>query len=734
LFQVLNTPKENRFKNLDEQLDAFPYVNGNLFGEFLPMASFDSKMRMALLKCCRIDWSKISPAIFGSMFQSVMNPKERRNLGAHYTSEKNILKLIKPLFLDELWEEFEILKDNRNRLIEFHRKLSKLTFLDPACGCGNFLIITYRELRLLEIEVIKKLHGNQQVTSIDVLVNVSVNQFYGIEYEEFPARIAEVAMWLIDHQMNMMVGNEFGQYFVRLPLRQAATIVNGNALLIDWKDILQHQYSDIEAGETTLVLNEPVSEYTTINVKTKKLTIVDQRVLLSMKDTVAGAFDYIIGNPPFKGSAYQNQEQKSDMAHVFAGLKNYGMLDYVAAWYKKAAEYIMNTNAKVAFVSTNSIVQGEQPGILWTILFSLYKIKIHFAHRTFVWNNEAKGNAAVHVVIIGFANFNATTKVIYDYQGNSNEPFETKVKNINPYLVEGRDIVLNSIPNSICSAPRMQSGSAARDGGFLILTDDEKQELERRNPSVRIFLRRFISGDDFINNVKRWCIWLKEANPKDFRKVPEFQERFQAVRAFREASTRIGTKRMADLPYLFAEERQPENDFLLIPKVSSETRKYIPIAYLTKDHIVSDKTFVIPNTTLYHFGVITSQMHMTWMRATCGRMKSDYSYSNTIVYNNFPWPENQCRSQIEVIEEAVQEVLNQRANYDGSTLADLYNRNTMPASLVKAHNKLDRAVDQAYRSQPFTSEANRLEFLFSLYEKYTADLFTTKNQEKPRRK
>ena len=698
------------------------------------MASFDSKMRMALLKCCRIDWSKISPAIFGSMFQSVMNPKERRNLGAHYTSEKNILKLIKPLFLDELWEEFEILKDNRNRLIEFHRKLSKLTFLDPACGCGNFLIITYRELRLLEIEVIKKLHGNQQVTSIDVLVNVSVNQFYGIEYEEFPARIAEVAMWLIDHQMNMMVGNEFGQYFVRLPLRQAATIVNGNALLIDWKDILQHQYSDIEAGETTLVLNEPVSEYTTINVKTKKLTIVDQRVLLSMKDTVAGAFDYIIGNPPFKGSAYQNQEQKSDMAHVFAGLKNYGMLDYVAAWYKKAAEYIMNTNAKVAFVSTNSIVQGEQPGILWTILFSLYKIKIHFAHRTFVWNNEAKGNAAVHVVIIGFANFNATTKVIYDYQGNSNEPFETKVKNINPYLVEGRDIVLNSIPNSICSAPRMQSGSAARDGGFLILTDDEKQELERRNPSVRIFLRRFISGDDFINNVKRWCIWLKEANPKDFRKVPEFQERFQAVRAFREASTRIGTKRMADLPYLFAEERQPENDFLLIPKVSSETRKYIPIAYLTKDHIVSDKTFVIPNTTLYHFGVITSQMHMTWMRATCGRMKSDYSYSNTIVYNNFPWPENQCRSQIEVIEEAVQEVLNQRANYDGSTLADLYNRNTMPASLVKAHNKLDRAVDQAYRSQPFTSEANRLEFLFSLYEKYTADLFTTKNQEKPRRK
>lgn len=663
-----------------------------------------------------------------------MNPKERRNLGAHYTSEKNILKLIKPLFLDELWEEFEILKDNRNRLIEFHRKLSKLTFLDPACGCGNFLIITYRELRLLEIEVIKKLHGNQQVTSIDVLVNVSVNQFYGIEYEEFPARIAEVAMWLIDHQMNMMVGNEFGQYFVRLPLRQAATIVNGNALLIDWKDILQHQYSDIEAGETTLVLNEPVSEYTTINVKTKKLTIVDQRVLLSMKDTVAGAFDYIIGNPPFKGSAYQNQEQKSDMAHVFAGLKNYGMLDYVAAWYKKAAEYIMNTNAKVAFVSTNSIVQGEQPGILWTILFSLYKIKIHFAHRTFVWNNEAKGNAAVHVVIIGFANFNATTKVIYDYQGNSNEPFETKVKNINPYLVEGRDIVLNSIPNSICSAPRMQSGSAARDGGFLILTDDEKQELERRNPSVRIFLRRFISGDDFINNVKRWCIWLKEANPKDFRKVPEFQERFQAVRAFREASTRIGTKRMADLPYLFAEERQPENDFLLIPKVSSETRKYIPIAYLTKDHIVSDKTFVIPNTTLYHFGVITSQMHMTWMRATCGRMKSDYSYSNTIVYNNFPWPENQCRSQIEVIEEAVQEVLNQRANYDGSTLADLYNRNTMPASLVKAHNKLDRAVDQAYRSQPFTSEANRLEFLFSLYEKYTADLFTTKNQEKPRRK
>ena len=724
LFQVLNTTKENRFKTLDEQLAEFPYVNGKLFGENLPTASFDSKMRQALLDCCYVDWSKISPAIFGSMFQSVMNPKERRNLGAHYTSEINILKLIKPLFLDELWKEFESIKDNKNKLPDFHKKLSTFNFLDPACGCGNFLVITYRELRLLELEILRQQYKSQIATSIESIIWLDVDMMYGIEYEEFPARIAEVAMWLIDHQMNMQISNEFGQYFVRLPLKKAAKIVHANALQIEWGDLLKKQVIEVEAGDTTLILNEPSVEYQTVNVRTKNLTVIDQRSGTTEIITIKNSFDYILGNPPFIGSAYQNEMQKKDMELIFSGLKSYGMLDYVAAWYKKAAQLIVNTNTKVAFVSTNSITQGEQPGILWTILYNLYKTKIHFAHRTFSWSNEAKGKAAVHVVIIGFANFDTSNKTIYEYESIKSEPQAIRVKNINPYLVEGKDIVLLSVPQPICNVPKMQSGSAARDGGFLILQDDEKIVLEKENPLSAKYFRRFVSGDDFINNVVRWCIWLKDINPIEFQKIKEFQERFQAVRDFREKSTRGGTKKMAELPYLFAEERQPENDFLVIPKVSSENRRYIPIAYLTKDYIVSDKTFVVPNTNLFHFGILTSVMHMTWMRYTCGRMKSDYSYSNTIVYNNYPWPEYPTDKQIKAIETAAQKVLDARFEFPNSSLADLYDPLTMPASLVKAHNELDRAVDLAYRPQPFTSEANRMVFLFELYEKYTANLFT----------
>ncbi|MDZ4757733.1 MAG: type IIL restriction-modification enzyme MmeI [Bacteroidota bacterium] len=461
-----------------------------------------------------------------------------------------------------------------------------------------------------------------------------------------------------------------------------------------------------------------------VNVRTKNLTIIDERKFKTEKIIFKNTFDYIIGNPPFIGSAYQNEAQKRDMDLIFSGLKSYGMLDYVAAWYKKAAQLIMNTKTKVAFVSTNSITQGEQPGILWTILYNLYKVKIHFAHRTFSWRNEAKGNAAVHVVIIGFANYDVANKTIYEYERIKGEPQAIKVKNINPYLVEGKDIVLLSLAQPICHVPKMQSGSAARDGGFLILKDDEKKELVSQNQSIEKYLSRFISGDDIINNIVRWCIWLKNATPSNIRSTKEFQERFKKVKEFREKSTRGGTKKMAELPFLFAEERQPESDFLVIPKVSSENRRYIPIAYLTKDYIVSDKTFVVPNTTLFHFGILTSTMHMAWMRATCGRLESRYSYSNTIVYNNFPWPFYPGDRQVKVIEKAAQKVLDARLEFPKSSLADLYDPLTMPLALVKAHNELDKAVDLAYRPQPFTSEANRIVFLFELYEKYTADLFT----------
>jgi len=699
----------------------------------LPIASFDGEMRRLLLECCGLDWGKISPAIFGSLFQSVMNPVERRNLGAHYTSEKNILKLIKPLFLDELWKEFESIKGNSNKLKKLHEKISLLRFLDPACGCGNFLIIAYRELRLLEMEIIKLLLKNQTVISIDHYFLLDVDRFYGIEYEEFPAQIAQVAIWLIDHQMNMKASETFGEYYVRLPLRKSAVIKHGNALQLNWNNLIKKDAYDIYAETTNIIsLAEPDMVYETVNVFTNKINIIDnknegQKVVSISEHT---KFDYILGNPPFIGTAYQNAEQKADMEKMFSGIQSFGMLDYVTAWYIKAAQYIQNTNTKVAFVSTNSISQGEQPAILWNVLFNLYKIKIHFAHRTFKWGNEAKANAAVHVVIIGFANFDIKEKRIFEYHNINSEPHELKVKNINPYLVEGDDTVLKSIPLPICNVPKMQSGSAARDGGSLILSNEEKIALVNGAPESIKYLRRFISGDDFINNIIRWCIWLKGIGPDEFRNIKEFQEKFKQVKSFREKSTRAGTKKMAGLPYLFAEERQPAHDFLIIPKVSSENRKYIPIAYLSKDFIVSDKTFVVTNATLFHFGILTSLMHNTWMHYTCGRLKSDYSYSNTIVYNNFPWPENPTEKQKQNIETAAQNVLDVRTKFPKSSLADLYDPNTMPPELVKAHQALDKAVDLCYRPQPFINETKRIEFLFELYDKYMSGMFAVEKVKK----
>ena len=732
LFEVLNTPKDKRYSNLDEDLNAFPYVNGKLFEEQLPTASFDSDMRKLLLACCVLDWSKISPAIFGSLFQSVMDEKARRNLGAHYTSEKNILKLIKPLFLDELWKEFEKVKDSKPKLQKFHDKISRLRFLDPACGCGNFLIIAYRELRLLEMEVVKILLKNQTVMDIGDYFLLDVDRFYGIEYEEFPAQIAQVAMWLIDHQMNMKASETFGEYYVRLPLKKSATIVHGNALRNDWQSLIKPQSHDIYAEITNIFsVSEPEAVYETVNIYTNRINIIEgnQKCEKVITTSFSGKFDYIFGNPPFVGTAYQNGEQKEDIAKIFSGIHSFGMLDYVAGWYIKAAQYIQNTITKVAFVSTNSISQGEQPGILWNVLFNLYKIKIHFAHRTFKWGNDGRRNAAVHVVIIGLANFDSKEKSIFEYENINGEPHEIKVKNINPYLVEGGDIVLQSISSPLCNVPKMQSGSASRDGGFLILTNDEKVSLVNKVPETLKFLRRFISGDDFINNISRWCIWLKSIAPNQFRNIKELQERFKQVKEFREKSTRTGTKKMADLPYLFAEERQPQNDFLLIPKVSSENRKYIPIAYLSKDFIVSDKTFVIPDTTNFHFGIITSLMHNTWMRNTCGRLKSDYSYSNTLVYNNFPWPENPTEKQKQTVDAAAQNVLDVRAKFPEASLADLYDPNTMPPELVKAHQALDKAVDLCYRPQPFINETKRIEFLFELYDKLTSGMFVGKKKK-----
>ncbi len=474
LFQVLDTPKEKRLKNLDEQLKAFEYVNGSLFAERLPIAAFDSGMRQILLDCCALDWSRISPAIFGSLFQSVMDATLRRNLGAHYTSEKNILKLIKPLFLDELRAEFERVKAHPKRLAEFHQHLAKLKFLDPACGCGNFLVIAYRELRLLELDVLRELYKTRESGFLDVsqIVFVDVDQFYGIEIEEFPAQIAQTALWLMDHQMNLLVSEEFGKYFSRLPLRKSATIVYGDALRTDWREIVKPE-----------------------------------------------ALSYILGNPPFGGAKYIGEEQRADMAAVFADVPSAGLLDFVAAWYRKAADYMADHPAiKSAFVSTNSITQGEQVGVLWPDLLKR-GVRIHFAHRTFQWSSEARGKAAVHCVIIGFALHDAEDKRIFDYETPQAEPHEIKAKNINPYLVDAADLVIARRGKPLCSVPEIGIGNKPIDGGNYLFTPEERDEFLKQEPTAAPYFHRWLGADEFLNGYERWCLWLGDCPPEVLKRM-----------------------------------------------------------------------------------------------------------------------------------------------------------------------------------------------------------------------
>lgn len=683
LFQVLNTPIEKRFKNLDEQLNDFPYVNGKLFEEILPMASFDSKMRQALLDCCYIDWSKISPAIFGSMFQSVMNPKERRNLGAHYTSESNILKLIKPLFLDELWAEFESIKSNKNKLPEFHKKISQLKFLDPACGCGNFLVITYRELRLLELEILRATYkSGQGILDVSDIIWLDVDMMYGIEYEEFPARIAEVAMWLIDHQMNMLISNEFGQYFARLPLKKSAKIVHGDALEVNWEEVL-----------------------------------------------AKNQLSYIIGNPPFIGSNIMSQFQRIQIVKEFENIQGSGVLDYVTGWYLKAAKYIQNTKIKAAFVSTNSIVQGEQTSILWGQMINKYGIKIHFAHRTFKWSNEAKGNAGVDCVIVGFANFELSNKRIYDYEDIKGEPHELKVKNINSYLVDAKEIFVTKRTKPLCNVPKILKGNYYAKSEGLLIEENDLETLIKNEPNSKKYIKKLIGSDEFINNRKRYCLWLVDCPPDELRKMPLVIERVNRVKADRLTSRDKAMQKLAMTPTLFRETNNPDS-CLVIPVVSSERRNYIPMGFIDKNTISTNGNLIMPDANLYHFGILMSTMHMAWVKTTCGRLESRFRYSKDIVYNNYPWPENPSEKQIKIIEEKAQNVLDVRASFPNSSLADLYNPLTMPPALVKAHNELDKAVDAAYSKQAFTSEAKRMEFLFELYEKYTAGLFVKEKKGK----
>jgi hypothetical protein len=685
IFQILNTPIDKRLRTLEEDLMTLPYVNGHLFSESLQIPAFDSKMRQHLLDCCTSDWSNVSPAIFGSLFQAVMEFEKqelRHNLGAHYTSEKNILKVVRGLFLDDLQVEFEKIKFDQSKLRAFQKKLSLLRFFDPACGCGNFLVIIYREIRLLELEVIRQIRhlsgDTQLIIDVTELSNIDVDIMYGIEIEEFPVRVAQVALWLTDHQMNMLLSAEFGLAYARLPLKKTPNIINANSLREDWNKFL----SAALQGDKFL---------------------------------------YTLGNPPFVAKHLRTDEQTSDMEIVCKDIKNWKTLDYVCAWYVKAAQLIEGTQFRVAFVSTNSITQGEQVAPLWQYLLNK-KIKVHFAHRTFKWANEAKGVAQVFCVIIGFATLNLSGKKIYDYASPNSEPMEKAASNINPYLVDADDIVIPSRDRPICPVPEMLYGSKPADGGHLLLTTQEKGQLLELEPRAEKYIRPILSASEFINGELRWCLWLKGISPSEWRALPRIVERVEAVRKFRSESPKAETRELSKVPYLFAEVRQPESDYILIPIHSSENRRFIPMGFFPKDVIVSNSCSAIPNATIYHFGVITSTMHMAWMRQVCGRIKSDYRYSINLVYNNFPWPEQPKVEQIKRVEKAAQAILDARNLYINCTLADLYDPLSMPKELIDAHTELDKAVDRCYRPALFTTGLNRLEFLFGLYKKYTEPL------------
>jgi hypothetical protein len=694
LFDTLNKPDDSflqehanyagakRLKNLPEHRAKFPYINGQLFAGTLAECCFDEAARKTLIDCANLDWSHISPAIFGSLFQAIMHfedeaaaakSKKRREFGAHYTSEENILKVINPLFMDDLRKEFAKCGKTPAKLGAFHNRLAALNFFDPACGCGNFLVIAYRELRLLELEVIQKLFGNNLTAQLDVdtLIRCNVDQFHGIEIDDSAAQIATVALWLTDHQMNTKV-QSLGLYYHRIPLVKKANIVCANALRIDWNDVIP-----------------------------------------------AEKCSFVMGNPPFLGKKEQSLEQKADLAPLFKSIKGSGVLDYVTAWYVKATAYIQtNPNVPVAFVSTNSICQGEQVGLLWSYLLS-QRVKIHFAHRTFRWSNEGKGVAAVHCVIIGFGLKEPTNYRLFDYEDNKGEPTEIKSKQINPYLVDAANILIEKRTQPICKVAKINKGSEATDFGYLALSSQERLELLTKEPQAEKWIKRFIGGDELINDMERYCLWMVGLAPNELKAMPKVLKRVEQVREARQASGKVRTREWAQFPTLFSENRQPDTNYLAIPKVSSERRAYLPIGFVAKDWIASGSLLVVPNATKYHFGVLQSHMHNAWMRTVCGRMKSDYQYSASIVYNNFPWATPDAQ-QIKAIEEKAQAVLDARAEHKTSTLADLYNPLTMPPNLVKAHNALDKAVDAAYGYKGSKDDAARVAFLFEQYQKLVA--------------
>ena len=699
LFQVLNTPVDRRSRNIDEDLARFSYINGDLFREPLLIPSFDSAMRQRLIDACHFNWSEISPAIFGSLFQSVMDKDERRAQGAHYTTEKNILKVIEPLFLDELRAEFQHLRDRRDNrrlpeLIAFQHRLGRLRFFDPACGCGNFLIIAYRELRTLEIEVLKEMRPHGQLDLIaQSLSVVDVDGFYGIELGEFPVRIAEVALWMMDHIMNNRLSLEFGQTYARIPLEKSPHIRHGDALETDW---------------TTLLPPEGCS--------------------------------YVLGNPPFVGAKFQIEQQRGQVRNIASLGRSGGTLDYVTAWFIKAGEYIQQSPAQIGFVATNSITQGEQVAQLWPLLFNRCKLDIAFAHRTFAWGSDARGMAHVHVVIIGLAKRDASPqeKRLFSYDTPNGEPHESLHTALSPYLFDASGlsdprIVVKEESRQINGLPKLIIGSKPIDGGHYIFNTDECAAFLQEEPNAKPYLRPFVGSREFLQGGERWILRLADVAPQVLRTLPKVRERIAAVRAYRLASKSKPTQALAETPTLYHVNVVPTAPFLVIPEVSSERREYIPIGWLEPPVIPSNLVRIIENANKPLFALLTSAMHMAWLRHIGGRLESRYRYSIGLVYNTFPVPEVPA-ARLQRLEPYADAALVARAVHPNATLADLYDPDLMPVDLRRAHRALDGAVDRLYRRSSFSSDRERVEHLLSLYEKMMVPLAANVRPKRRRRR
>ena len=677
LFKVLDTKPEDRDPYMDAALLDFPYVNGGLFAdENIEIPQLNEKIINLLLEKASedFDWSGISPTIFGAVFESTLNPETRRSGGMHYTSIENIHKVIDPLFLDELREELDAIRDikvgkvRENKIEAFREKLASLTFLDPACGSGNFLTETYMSLRCLENEALVELTGGQMLLDFGNVIKVSIGQFYGIEINDFAVTVAKTALWIAESQMLKETESIVNMDLDFLPLKSYANIVEGNALRIDWESVV------------------PKHE-----------------------------LNYIMGNPPFVGKKEQTKEQKTEVVSLFdKKVKGVGNLDYVSGWYIQAANYIENTNIFCAFVSTNSITQGEQVPTLWKCLVEK-GININFAHKTFKWNSEAVEKAAVHCVIIGFSYTYKTNKMIF-----SSDRY-TNAKDINPYLIDGPTVLIENRSKGICDAPPIMYGSMPIDDGHLILSSEDVDLLLAENKDNNKFIRKYLGGAEMLRNTDRWCLWLKDISPKEIQTSKFIMERLKAVKEFRNGSNRPQTKILADTPALFGEIRQPDSDMLVIPKVSSENRKYIPIGFISPEIIVNGSALIVPNAELYHLGVLTSNVHNAWMRTVAGRLEMRYQYSGSVVYNNFPWPTPTAEQQAK-IEKTAQAILDARALYPDCSLADLYDELTMPPELRKAHQENDRAVMQAYGFDiKTTTESSCVAELMKMYQKLTKE-------------